>query len=142
MAAAASRSTLKVPTRLISITRRKSSSGSTPRLPTTRPGVATPAQLTAARSMPKSPAAADRPYDIVLVAHIPADQADLLPRLEVVTRTRQVQHDRSSSGGDHGRHGGRAQTRGAAGHQDDIVATEHHRCGPRSSCRAMTSRWI
>ena len=83
-----------------------------------------------------------RPYDIVFVAHIPAHEAELLPRLEMVTRTRQVQHDRSSSGSDHGRHGGPAQTRGAAGHQDDIVVTEHHRCGPRSSCRAMTSRWI
>ena len=54
MAWAASRSTLKVPTRLISITVRKSSSGSSPRLLITRPGVATPAQLTATRNTPRS----------------------------------------------------------------------------------------
>ena len=45
-------------TRLMSITVRNVSSGSTPRLPITRPGVATPAQLTATRRGPSSVAAA------------------------------------------------------------------------------------
>ena len=40
------------PTRLMSITVRKVSSGSTPRLPITRPGVATPAQFTTTRRTP------------------------------------------------------------------------------------------
>src|SRR5450631_1427603 len=54
MAAAASRTTLKVPIRLMSMTFRKSSRFIGPFLPTTRPGVPTPAQLTATRSSPSS----------------------------------------------------------------------------------------
>jgi hypothetical protein len=52
MTAAPSRSRLNVPTKLMSITVRKVSSASTPRLPITRPGVATPAQLTTTRRVP------------------------------------------------------------------------------------------
>ncbi len=57
MAAAASRMTLKVPTRLIWMTRLKVSSGSTPSRPSTLPGVAIPAQLTTIRSGPSAAAA-------------------------------------------------------------------------------------
>src|SRR4051812_5156169 len=56
MRAAASRSTLNVPTRLIRTTRSKASSGSTPERPTTRPAVATPAQLTTTRNGPRASA--------------------------------------------------------------------------------------
>ena len=57
MAAAASRITLKVPTRLIWMTRLKVSSGSTPSRPRTLPGVAMPAQFTTMRSGPRATAA-------------------------------------------------------------------------------------
>src|SRR6476661_3522495 len=54
IAAAARRSTLKVPMRLMVMTSANCSSGNGPRLPTTRPGVPTPAQLTTIRSVPSS----------------------------------------------------------------------------------------
>src|SRR5450631_502746 len=57
IAAATRRSTLKVPTRLMSMTFRKSSRFIGPFLPTTRPGVPTPAQLTTTRKSPSSWAA-------------------------------------------------------------------------------------
>jgi hypothetical protein len=57
IAAAASRTTLKVPTRLIWMTRWKVSSGSTPSRPRTLPGVAMPAQFTTILNGP-SPTAA------------------------------------------------------------------------------------
>ena len=57
IAAAARRMTLKVPTRLIWMTRLKFSSGSTPSRPSTLPGVAIPAQLTTIRSGPRATAA-------------------------------------------------------------------------------------
>src|SRR4051794_41779677 len=50
IAAAASRMTLNVPIRLTRTTFSNASSGSTPCLPSTRPGVPTPAQLTTMRS--------------------------------------------------------------------------------------------
>src|SRR4051812_12860471 len=50
IAATASRMTLKVPIRLTRTTFSNASSGSTPCLPSTRPGVPTPAQLTTMRS--------------------------------------------------------------------------------------------
>jgi hypothetical protein len=43
---------LKLPIRLTSMTRRNASSGSGPSRPTIRPGVPTPAQLTAMRAGP------------------------------------------------------------------------------------------
>src|SRR6476620_204180 len=54
IAAAPRRSTLKVPTRLMSMTLRNVSRSSGPFLPTTRPGVPTPAQLTTTRRSPSS----------------------------------------------------------------------------------------
>ena len=50
------------------------SSASGPPLPTTRPGVATPAQLTAMRSSPSSPARVDRRLHLRLVAHVGRDE--------------------------------------------------------------------
>src|SRR5664279_3316123 len=58
IAAAARRTTLKVPTRLMSMTSWKSSRAIGPSLPTTRPGVPTPAQVTTIRRSPSSVAAA------------------------------------------------------------------------------------
>ena len=57
MRAAASRSTLNVPTRLTRTTRSNASSGSTPPRPSTLPGVAMPAQFTTTRSGPRASAA-------------------------------------------------------------------------------------
>ena len=70
MAAAASRSTLKVPTRLIWMTLLKLSSGSTPSRPSTLPGVATPAQFTTTRSGPSSVAAFDGGLHLLLVGDV------------------------------------------------------------------------
>ena len=64
-----------MPIRLISITVRKSSSGKTPRLPITRPGVATPAQLTATRSGPSAGRRVDAGLDLLLVADVGGDEA-------------------------------------------------------------------
>src|SRR5664279_5303913 len=58
IAAAARRTTLKVPIRLMSMTFRKALRSMGPFLPTSRPGVPTPAQLTTIRRSPSSWAAA------------------------------------------------------------------------------------
>ena len=56
------------------------SSESGPPRPTTRPGVAMPAQLTAMRSSPSCVGALDRCLDLGLVAHVGGDEDGAVPR--------------------------------------------------------------
>ena len=70
MRSAARRITLNVPMRLTWITRANCSSGMTPPLPITRPGVPMPAQLTAIRNVPARGRDVQRRRDLGLVRDI------------------------------------------------------------------------
>ena len=74
IAAAARRITLKVPTRLIWMTRLKVSSGSTPSRPRTLPGVAMPAQFTTIRSGPSADGGVDGGLHLRLVGDVGGDK--------------------------------------------------------------------
>ena len=138
MAAAASRSTLKVPTRLMSITVRKVSSGSTPRLPITRPGVATPAQFDRDPQSAQLGRSRDGRLHLIFVAYVGRGEPHPVPQLG-----RQLGSGRARQVDDQCRrplrndcpHGGRAQSRRASGHQHDIVLAQPHSPLPSPTCQ-------
>ena len=142
---------MKVPTRLMLMTFWKSSSGSGPRLPTTRPGVPTPAQLTAIAQRPELARCVDRRLHLGLVAHVGGHEARAVAELCGQLRAGgggQVEDDHGRSRLVQSAGRGTAEAGGAPGDERDGVLVDLQgdslRLGaqPRSSWRLMTSRWI
>ena len=135
------------------------SSASGPPRPMTRPGVATPAQLTAIRSSPSSRGAVDRGLHLRLVAHVGGDEdgTALALGVELVDERRgggalEVDDDDGRAVGDEAAGGGAAEAGAATGDDGDGGRVQLHgrpfgrrRVAVRQrarSWREMTSRWI
>ncbi len=131
IAAAASRMTLKVPTRLTCTTWEKAASGSGPFLPTTLPGVPTPAQLTTTRSGARADAASTAACTAASSVTSVATNSARPPAATISSATaapgddgRSATHDGRAGPGE-GAGGGGAQAAAAAGDQGGCCVDLH-----------------